>query len=270
MSSRKEKTRLDELLVSRGLVDSRNQARSIIMAGDVLVEDRPVTKAGTAIKRDALIRIRPRKRFVSRGGDKLAGALDDLELCVSGLNVLDIGASTGGFVDCLLNEGAAAVCACDVGYGQLAWKLRCDSRVHVLDRVNARNLELSILPWVPDLVTCDVSFISLTLLLKPIRSVLPDSGQALLMVKPQFEVGKGKVGKGGVVRDRHLREQAVETVILNGIEHGFMPLGIISSQVTGPAGNHECFVLLGVSTGSSEPGEKERRENWRPWLAKVL
>ena len=170
----------------------------------------------------------------------------------------------------LISELLRAVFACDVGYGQLAWKLRCDSRVHVLDRVNARNLELSILPWVPDLVTCDVSFISLTLLLKPIRSVLPDSGQALLMVKPQFEVGKGKVGKGGVVRDRHLREQAVETVILNGIEHGFMPLGIISSQVTGPAGNHECFVLLGVSTGSSEPGEKERRENWRPWLAKVL
>ncbi|MBW2391631.1 MAG: TlyA family RNA methyltransferase [Deltaproteobacteria bacterium] len=193
--------RLDDRLVEEGLAETRSRARSLIMTGSVLVDDVPVDKAGATVKPDARIRIKGElRRFVSRGGDKLAGALDDLGVDPSGLYCLDIGASTGGFSDCLLQRGARGVVALDVGHSQLHDKIRRDSRVHVLEKTNARDLAPEHLPEPVDLVVVDVSFISIKLLLPPIAAVAPDA-ELLLMVKPQFEVGREQVGKGGVVRD---------------------------------------------------------------------
>src|SRR5499427_6089962 len=205
--------RLDRLLVDRGLVPSRERAQRLILAGDVLVADRPATKPGTLVHADAPLRLRvPASDYVSRGVEKLAGALEAFSLRVAGAVALDVGASTGGFTDCLLRRGARRVIALDVGYGQLAWSLRQDARVVVLERTNARSLDATMLPETPDVATIDVSFISLALVLPPVAAALRAGGQVVALVKPQFEAGRSQVGKGGVVRDPVVRAAAVAAI----------------------------------------------------------
>ncbi len=184
------------------------------------------------------------RRFVSRGGDKLAGALERLDLRVSGRTWLDAGASTGGFTDCLLQAGARAVIAVDVGYGQLDWRLRNDERVTVLERTNVRTLTAAEVPWRPEAVVADLSFISLTLVLPQLAAVTVPSGDLLLMVKPQFEVGRAKVKKGGVVRDPALWLEAIHRVTTEAAVHGWAPVDVTASDLPGPAGNREFFVHL--------------------------
>jgi 23S rRNA (cytidine1920-2'-O)/16S rRNA (cytidine1409-2'-O)-methyltransferase len=215
----------------------------------VLVNDVPVDKAGTRIGDDAVVRIKGElRRYVSRGGDKLAGALADLAVDPSGLSCLDVGASTGGFTDCLLQAGANSVTSVDVGYGQLAEKLRQDPRVRLLERTNARHLDASRLPGPVDLVVADVSFISLRLLLPRLREVAPGAAW-LLMVKPQFEVGREKVGKGGVVRDPVLRAAAADAVAASAAEFGYVEQGRSDSRIPGPKGNREIFLHLVPAAG---------------------
>jgi 23S rRNA (cytidine1920-2'-O)/16S rRNA (cytidine1409-2'-O)-methyltransferase len=227
-----------------GLAESRTRAAALILAGRVLVDDAPVDKPGTRVRPEARIRVRGgERRFVSRGGEKLAGALADLGLDPRGRSALDLGASTGGFSDCLLQAGARRVVAVDVGYGQLAASLRQDPRVHVLERTNARHLEAASLPFAPDLVTIDVSFISVRLLLPRVAAVAPGA-ELLVLVKPQFEVGREAVGKGGVVRDDALRERAAADVAARAAELGYRLAGRADSRLPGPRGNREIFLWL--------------------------
>jgi 23S rRNA (cytidine1920-2'-O)/16S rRNA (cytidine1409-2'-O)-methyltransferase len=236
--------RLDERLVAEGLAPTRSQAESLIRSGRVLVDDTPVDKPGTRVRSEASVRVRGETpRFVSRGGEKLAGALADLGVDPQGKHCLDVGASTGGFTDCLLAAGASRVVAVDVGYGQLAAKLRDDPRVVVRERCNARGLEPADLPAPIELVCVDVSFISVRLLLPVLVRLAPDADW-LVLVKPQFEVGKGRVGKGGVVRDDGLRAQAVRDVREAAEALGLAALGEAESQLAGPKGNREVFLHL--------------------------
>ena len=237
--------RLDRLLVDLGLAASRERAQRLILAGEVLVGDRPATKPGTMVAADAPLRLRrPPSDYVSRGGEKLAGALDAFGLEVAGHVALDVGASTGGFTDCLLRRGARRVFALDVGYGQLAWTLRQDARVTVLERINARRLEASMLAEAPDLATVDVSFISLALVLPAVAAVLRPAGSVVALVKPQFEAGRGQVGKGGVVRDPTVRAAAVARVRDEAQTLGLMVRGESDSVLAGPKGNREVFLWL--------------------------
>ncbi|MFN8543113.1 MAG: TlyA family RNA methyltransferase [Candidatus Binatia bacterium] len=237
--------RLDRLLVDRGLAPSRERAQRLIMAGDVLVADRPVTKSGTVVAPDATIRLREAPSpWVSRGGEKLAGALEAFALDVTGCVALDVGASTGGFTDVLLRHGARRVIAADVGYGQLAWALRQDPRVAVLDRVNARGLTPEMLPEPPNVVTIDVSFISLALVLPAVARVAAPGADVIALVKPQFEVGREAVGKGGVVRDDAARAAAVRKVCAAAEAAGFVVRGEAESVLPGPKGNREVFLWL--------------------------
>lgn len=250
--------RLDERVVAEGLAETRSRAEALIRAGRVLVDDAPVEKPGTRVAEQAQLRLRGSlRRFVSRGGDKLAGALDDLGLDPRGRLCLDVGASTGGFSDCLLQSGARHVVAVDVGYGQLDSRLREDPRVTVLERTNARHLEPKVLPSGIELVTVDVSFISLRLLLARLGQVAPGA-DLLLLVKPQFEVGKGQVGKGGVVRDERLRAGAVAGVREAALELGYEALGEAESRLPGPKGNREIFLWLRPRMAETV-GESERR-----------
>ena len=235
--------RLDRLLVERGLAPSRERAQRLVMAGEVLVDERVVSKPGTEVPDDAAIRVRtPASPYVSRGGEKLAGALDAFGVAVEGRVVLDVGASTGGFTDVCLRRGARRVIAVDVGYGQLAWALRQDPRVTVLDRQNARFLTPDVLPERPDLAVVDVSFISLDLVLPSLAVVLAPVGEVVALVKPQFEVGKGEVGKGGVVRDAAKRAEAVRRVRACAEALGFTIVGEADSVLPGPKGNLETFL----------------------------
>lgn len=245
--------RLDERLVEEGLAENRTRARAIIMSGTVLVDDVPVDKAGANVRPEASVRLKGEvRRFVSRGGEKLAGALDDLGLDPAGWFCLDVGASTGGFTDCLLQRGARGVVALDVGIAQLHEKLRQDARVHVFEKTNARDLAAEHAPEPVDLVVVDVSFISLGLLLGPIREVAPDA-RLLLMVKPQFEVGRESVGKGGVVRDDALREGAVDKIRDAALALGYREVRRVDSRVAGPKGNREVFLQLErVHAGSKQ------------------
>jgi 23S rRNA (cytidine1920-2'-O)/16S rRNA (cytidine1409-2'-O)-methyltransferase len=237
--------RLDRLLVERGLAPSRERAQRLVMAGEVLVDDHVVSKPGTEVRDGAAIRVRTApSAYVSRGGEKLAGALDAFGVDVAGRVVLDVGASTGGFTDVCLRRGARRVIAVDVGYGQLAWALRQDGRVTVLERQNARHLTPDLLPETPDLAVVDVSFISLTLVLPAIASVLAVAAEVLAMVKPQFEVGKGEVGKGGVVRDPAKRVAAVARVRGAAEGLGFTVAGEADAVIAGPKGNQETFLHL--------------------------
>ena len=223
---------------------SRTHAQALILSGVILVDDTPVDKAGRSVPDSASIRLRGEvSRFVSRGGDKLAGALEDFGLDVGGLSCLDAGASTGGFTDCLLQAGSKSVLAVDVGRGQIHEKLRSDSRVDLRERVNARHLEADDVPEPIDLIVADVSFISLRLLMPAFVRAAPDA-LWLLLVKPQFEVGKDKVGKGGVVREDHLREEAVESILESAATHGYSLEKRADSRISGPSGNREIFVLL--------------------------
>jgi 23S rRNA (cytidine1920-2'-O)/16S rRNA (cytidine1409-2'-O)-methyltransferase len=243
-----DRLRLDVLLVEKGLVESREQGRGLIMAGDVLVDDQPITKPGAKVRRGAAIRLKARPRFVSRGGEKLHAALDRFQIDPRGWVCADVGASTGGFTDCLLQGGAVRVYAIDVGYGQLAWPLRQDERVVVLERVNARYLEH--LPEPVELVTIDVSFISLRHLLPVVWGWLKPSGQVVALVKPQFEAGKGQVGKGGVVRRPEVHRQVLLDTAAMASEQ-FAVAGLIPSPVKGPAGNIEFLMWLRHSSAAA-------------------
>jgi len=226
-------------------VPSRTRAQALIRAGRVLVDEVPVDKPGTRVPAQAAVRLRGEpQRYVSRGGEKLAGALEDLGVAPRGAVCLDVGASTGGFTDCLLQAGARRVVAVDVGYGQLDWRLRGDARVLVRERTNARHLEARDLPPEPvDLVTVDASFISATLLLPRLAELCPGA-DFLVLVKPQFEVGRGRVGPGGVVREDALRAEAVERVRACGEALGLREAGRADSRLAGPRGNREVFLLL--------------------------
>jgi len=242
------RVRIDRLLVERGLAASRERARRLVMTGDVLVADRPITKPGAEVPGDAEVRLRTADSpYVSRGGEKLAGALDAFGLEVRDLVAFDVGASTGGFTDCLLQRGARRVIALDVGYGQLAWKLRHDPRVVVIERTNARHLTPAMLPEAPDLAVVDVSFISLATVLPAVAGVLAPRGTIVALVKPQFEVGRGRVGKGGVVRDPAQRAEAVAGVRTAAEQLGLAVRGEAESVLSGPKGNREVFIWLARS-----------------------
>jgi 23S rRNA (cytidine1920-2'-O)/16S rRNA (cytidine1409-2'-O)-methyltransferase len=234
------KKRLDVLLVERGLAETRSQAQALVLAGRV----RGHTKAGERVDESAELEVAAGARFVSRGGDKLAGALQELEVDVAGADCLDVGASTGGFTDCLLQAGAARVIALDVGYGQLHPKLREDPRVTVLERTNVRTLSRDDLPFRPTLVVCDVSFIGLAKALPRALACAAPGWRALVLVKPQFEAGPADVGKGGVVRDPEVHRRVVDEVVARAPEWGARALGAAASPVRGPKGNREFFVLL--------------------------
>ncbi len=240
------RVRLDSLLAERGLFDSRSRAAAAVLAGDVLLLPgrRRADKPGQLVAEDVELEVAAAPQFVSRGGVKLANALDALGLDVAGRRALDVGASTGGFTDCLLQRGAAAVTAVDVAYGELHWKLREDPRVTVLERVNARALDCAALPYEPDLVVADVSFISLTKVLPAVLACTAERFDALAMVKPQFEVGRGHVGGGGVVRDPALRRGALAGVGRAAVDAGAALLGFASSGLPGPKGNRETFAWL--------------------------
>jgi 23S rRNA (cytidine1920-2'-O)/16S rRNA (cytidine1409-2'-O)-methyltransferase len=235
--SQVRKQRLDLLLVERGLADTRQQAQRLIMAGQVTAGGRVIDKSGTQIAVDTLVAVRGELPNASRGGIKLAAALDAFGLDVRGWIAADVGASTGGFTDCLLQRGAERVYAIDVGYGQLAWKLRQDPRVVVLERINARYLER--LPEQVDLVTLDASFISLKLILPTAMGWLEEDGEIVALIKPQFEAGREQVGKGGVVRDPTIHRLVLEDLTNWAEAQGLALRGMIPSPITGPAGNVE-------------------------------
>ena len=239
------KKRADVLLVEAGLVESRQRGQALILAGKVFCGDRRIDKAGESLPVDAVLRVKGQEHpYVSRGGVKLEGALRAFGLDPGGLVVADFGASTGGFTDCLLQRGAAHVYAVDVGYGQLADRLRRDSRVTNMERTNARHLTAGDLPRAMDWVVIDASFISLHKLLPAAKSLLCRGGLVLAMVKPQFEVGKERVGKGGVVRDEAARSAAIEAVKLQAKELGLEVRGQADAVLTGPKGNREHFLWL--------------------------
>ncbi|MBA2461469.1 MAG: TlyA family RNA methyltransferase [Actinobacteria bacterium] len=230
------KKRLDILLVERGLAESRTQAQALVLAGLVPGYDKP----GHQVDERAELSIEAPPRYVSRGGEKLANALAQVEIELDGRDCLDLGASTGGFTDALLQHGAGRVIAVDVGYGQLHPKLRSDPRVVVLERTNARGL--SELPFQPDLLVCDVSFISVRLVLPPALRLLEEGWDALVLVKPQFEAGRAEVGKGGVVRDAEIHRRILRTTIEAALTWDAMAIGVVDSGLPGPKGNREFFV----------------------------
>ncbi|NIV28696.1 MAG: TlyA family rRNA (cytidine-2'-O)-methyltransferase [Anaerolineae bacterium] len=237
MAAQARKERLDLLLAQRGLADSQDQARRLIMAGKVSVGDQVVDKPGTRVPTASEVTVKGALPFASRGGFKLEAALEAFGLDVRGWTVADAGASTGGFVDCLLQRGATRVYAVDVGYGQLAWKLRQDPRVVVMDRTNARHLEKLAEPV--DLVTIDVSFISLKLILPAASGWLGQRGQIVALIKPQFEAGPAQVEDGGVVRDKAVHRAVLEDLVAWAVSRDIGLMGLIRSPLTGPAGNVE-------------------------------
>jgi 23S rRNA (cytidine1920-2'-O)/16S rRNA (cytidine1409-2'-O)-methyltransferase len=249
--------RLDSELVRRGLAGSRTEARHAVEAGLVTVSGRPAAKPSTLVApSEPVVLAGPVRPFVSRGGEKLEAALERFGLDVGGLDCLDAGASTGGFTDCLLRRGAARVAAVDVGYGQLAWSLRRDERVTVLERTNVRDLRPGDLPFAPRLVVADLSFISLRVALPALVRVADPGARLVLLVKPQFEVGPGDVGRGGVVRDPASWRRALEGVAGTLGELGFPVAGAMASPLLGPAGNVEFLVhAVGRSAAEPHPGD---------------
>jgi 23S rRNA (cytidine1920-2'-O)/16S rRNA (cytidine1409-2'-O)-methyltransferase len=242
--SRVGRVRIDSLLAERGLFETRSKAAASIVAGEVRVGPgrRRAAKPGELVEEGVLLAVDDRPRFVSRGGQKLANALDNLGIDVSGRLCLDVGASTGGFTDCLLQRGAARVIAVDVAYGELAWSVRNDARVDVLERQNARHLEPELLAYRPDLVTVDVSFISITKLLPALVDCMAPRCELLALVKPQFEAGKGRVGKGGVVRSAGLRREVLLSAARAAGAVGLHVRGFAASGLPGPKGNIETFM----------------------------
>jgi len=240
---RRNKIRLDRFVVEQGLAASREKAQALILAGTILVDGQKQGKCGALVSAQSAVRlIGEPPRYVSRGGLKLEGALDHFQVDPSGRTCLDLGASTGGFSDCLLRRGAAQVFAVDAGTNQLDWKLRQDPRVVVLEKTNARYLAFDRIGTRVDLVTMDVSFISATLILPALVPLLASAAELLVLVKPQFEVGKGEVGKGGIVRDPALHQQAVARVSGKLLELGFSQLASNESPILGAEGNREFFV----------------------------
>jgi 23S rRNA (cytidine1920-2'-O)/16S rRNA (cytidine1409-2'-O)-methyltransferase len=251
------KKRLDVLMVERGLAESRAQAQALVLAGLVPGHDKP----GEQLDDTAVLHVERPPRFVSRGGEKLQHALDALRVTVEGRDCADVGASTGGFTDCLLQAGAARVIAIDVGYGQLHPRLRSDSRVTVLERTNARSL--TVLPFAPELVVCDVSFISVTKALPPVLALAAPGWEALVLVKPQFEAGRSDVGKG-VVRDPDVQRKVLETVIEAARAWGGVTVGVVDSGLPGPKGNREFFVHLVNRAAQSNP------DDIHSWIAEAI
>jgi 23S rRNA (cytidine1920-2'-O)/16S rRNA (cytidine1409-2'-O)-methyltransferase len=237
------KKRLDVLLVERGLAETRSQAQALVLAGRV----RGHTKAGEQVDDAAELEVEAGPRFVSRGGEKLAHALEELDVDVTGEDCLDVGASTGGFTDCLLQAGAARVIALDVGYGQLHPRLRSDPRVTVIERRNVRSLDCAELPFRPSFVTADVSFISLAKALPPALACAARGWRALVLVKPQFEAGRADVGKGGVIRDPEVRRRVLDEVSAQVPEWGARLEGVVESGLPGPKGNREFFLHLAAA-----------------------
>ncbi len=265
MKEKSPKIRLDVLLVDRGLVASRERARALILAGAVLVNEEPVDKAGALIAEEAAVRIRGEDHpYVSRGGVKLKGALDALNIRVDGFSALDVGASTGGFTDCLLQEGARKVYAVDVGYGQIAWKLRNDPRVVLFERTNIRHFQGVGVEEPVDIATIDTSFISLRHVIPSVLRFVKDGGMILALVKPQFEVGRGEVGKKGVVRDPAVHLRVVGELAAFFVEQGLSVRGTCESPLTGPEGNKEFFIWAVEVNAESHPiragseGEEQR------------
>lgn len=244
----KDKVRIDTLLVDLGLVESREKGRRLIMAGEVTVAGQLVDKPGTLVSAGAVVALKAKPRFVSRGGEKLLGALEAFAVNPTGWVCADLGASTGGFTDCLLQFGALKVYAVDVGEGILDWKLRNDPRVIVMENTNARYLEG--LPELVQLVTIDASFISLKLLLPVAKKLLAGSGQVIALVKPQFEAGRDRVGKNGVVRDPQVHQSVLVEVLTFANELGFQIGGLMQSPLLGPAGNAEFLALLAPAEGA--------------------
>ncbi len=246
----KDKERLDILLVERGLVETRARARAHIMAGEVTVDGARVDKAGTQVPRTAQIELATPMPYASRGGYKLAGALDHFQITVEGRVAADVGACTGGFTDVLLQRGAARVYAIDVGQGQLVWKLRQDERVIVMERTNARYLQALEEPV--DLVVIDVSFISLKLILPAVREWLSDGADVVALIKPQFEAGPESVGKGGIVRDSAVHRAVLYDLLGWAVAQGWSTAGLIRSSIQGTDGNIEFLVWLQPGEGGSQ------------------
>jgi 23S rRNA (cytidine1920-2'-O)/16S rRNA (cytidine1409-2'-O)-methyltransferase len=248
------KQRLDVLLVDRGLAQSRERARALILAGRVLVSEQKIDKAGAAVPAEAPIRLLGGDLpYVSRGGLKLAGALDHWQIEIAGRACLDVGASTGGFTDCLLQRGAVHVTAVDTGFGQIAMKLRTDPRVRLMERTNARMLEPDTLagPPQPTRRVMDVSFISATLVLPPVMAAAPALRDAVVLVKPQFEAGRSHVGKGGIVRDPEAHKLAVDRIAACFKAQGWHVVGVIDSPITGAEGNKEFLLYAKQAQGLS-------------------
>lgn len=239
------KIRLDQMIVEKGLAQSRQSAKTLIMAGKVLVNNYPLDKPGTLISSDKKILVKGgQNRYVSRGGLKLEKALKAFKIDVSGFDCLDVGASTGGFTDCLLQHGAARIFAVDVGYGQLAWKLRQDPRVHVIERTNIRHMPIETISRPVDLITIDVSFISLKIVVPKVIQFTRADGAILALIKPQFEVGKGNVGKGGVVKSPILHRKVIDDLSTFFTKEGLIYKSITPSVLLGPKGNKEFFIYL--------------------------
>jgi 23S rRNA (cytidine1920-2'-O)/16S rRNA (cytidine1409-2'-O)-methyltransferase len=249
--NKKDRVRLDRLLVERGVAATRERARALILAGSVLVGEEMMDKAGALVFPDVSIRLKGEDNpYVSRGGLKLKSALTTFGVSVSGVVALDVGASTGGFTDCLLQEGAAKVYALDVGYGQLAWKLREDRRVVPIERTNVRYFEGKGIVDKIDLAVIDVSFISLKLVIPPVLGLISEDASLVCLIKPQFEVGRGNVGKGGVVSDPLLHQQVVEEIARFCQSEHLDILGVCESPITGPAGNKEFFIHAKKNKGA--------------------
>lgn len=263
---RPTKERLDLLLVQRGLVESREQARRLIMAGEVMVSGERRDKPGERVAVDAELQVRAPMPYVSRGGFKLAAALDAFAVAVEGAVAVDVGASTGGFTDCLLQRGARRVYAIDVGYGQLAWKLQSDARVVVIDRTNVRHLTALPDGVLADLAVIDASFISLALVLPATLRLLQPAAEVVALIKPQFEAGKDDVGKGGVVRDVRVHRRVLEetAALAQALDLGVA--GLIPSPIRGPAGNVEFLIWLVRQTRPEFDIERaiEQALAWRP------
>ncbi|ETX03286.1 MAG: hypothetical protein ETSY1_00605 [Candidatus Entotheonella factor] len=254
-----ERQRLDTLVHQRGLAPSRAQAQALILAGAITVDGRRITQAGTQVPATAALAcLQPANRYVSRGGDKLAAALTAFKPTICDRICFDVGASTGGFTDCLLQAGAKRVYAVDVGYGQLDWRLRNDDRVVVYERTNARYLQPQDLPERAHVLTIDTSFISLRLLLPALVNLLEPHAEVITLIKPQFEVGKGQVGKGGVVRDPQLHHQALLDVLTAAQACGLGVRGGIVSPLLGPKGNREFLAYYGLGAAKLPPDALHR------------
>ena len=246
------KKRLDVLLVEQGLAESRQKAQALIMAGQVYIGDRRYDKAGMTLEEDQKLEVRGQSlRYVSRGGLKLEKAMSAFPISLEGKVAADIGASTGGFTDCMLQNGASRVYAVDVGYGQMAWSIRSDPRVICLERTNARYLSREQIPEPLDFASIDVSFISLKLILPALRPLLGEGGQVVALVKPQFEAGREKVGKKGVVRDPKVHLEVLEQFLIHADEADFSVKGLTFSPIRGPEGNIEYLGHLAVGRGES-------------------
>lgn len=256
------KERIDQLLVARGLAASREEAKRLILAGEVRLEGKGTLKPGTRVQEDVALVVRARgEKYVSRGGEKLAGALKKLGFSPAEKIALDVGASTGGFTDCLLRGGAKKVYALDVGRGMLAEKLRADPRVVVMERMNARYLKPEDLPEKAGIATIDVSFISLEKIIPAVKGVLESGGQIVALIKPQFEAGREEVSRGGVVRKKEIVVKVLDRIRENACREGFDILGLTVSPLRGPAGNVEFFLLLGKG--------RETR-SWESWKNEAL